>query len=328
MARAATRPNTAVNEATKVAAANVDDIGVDAFVIHNDAQGVPVAHRVKLGPDAGTEIVLAGRDYLKSVVNQTLLAYGPAKAVPDGHSLYLDQARAVNLVATENSVTTGNVDDYNPRADYAKRLKLMAVRLSLADGSNVTLYRVLKPLYRFGRSRVIALVQQDGQYNRLDPQDLLLFDLQFDVLVAGGVAIFELKATFERAFGFLEELKKNSRTTFRKVTKGLRIKGIAELEAACTTMIPMMNKLASISRAIDEDPDYARAMTMDKLLAFIKVNPSCGVDIDGVGAKSELVFDKSPQKRFKILNLLDDDFLHSTLTDRNYEANSKSRAGS
>lgn len=313
--------------ADKITQADIADVGLAVFVINPDAQGTPVAHRVKLGPDAGTEIVQAARDYLTKVNKRTLLAYGPAIAVPAGHSLHLDQTRAANLVATEASMTTGNVDDFNPKADYAKQINLMAVRMTLGDGTAVTVYRVLTRLFRFGRGHLISLLQQDGQYNRLDPQDLLLFDLDFDVLVSAGTAVFDKKATFERAFGFLEELKKNSRKAFRRVTKDLKIKGLAQLEAACTSEIPMMNKMASIARSLDDDPGYAQAMTMTKLATFIKANPNCGVELDGQGANTSLVYDNARQKRFKILNLLDDDFLHSQLTQREYEASSKSRAG-
>jgi hypothetical protein len=66
-------------------------------------------------------------------------------------------------------------------------------------------------------------------------------------------------------------------------------------------------------------------MTMSKLLAFVRMNPGCGVDLVGSGPTASLAYDNTPQKRFKILNLLDDDFLHSQLTELEYEANSKSR---
>jgi hypothetical protein len=313
--------------ANKINSAKPADVGLSVFVIGPDAQGTPTAHRVKLGPAAGAEILDAARDYIAKVDRRTRLAYGPAIAVPAGHSLELDASRAVNLIATEASMTSGSTDDFNPKAVYARRINLMAVRLTLADASAVTLYRVLIPLFRFGRGSLISLVQQDGQYNRLDPQELLMFDLNFDVLVAAGTAVFDKKSTFERAFGFLDELKKNSKKAFKRVTKGLKIKGLADLEAACTSEIPMMNKMASITRSIDDDPDYAKAMTMTKLVTFIKANSGCGVELEGQGASTVLVYDNSPQRRFKILNLLDDDFLHSDLTQREYEASSKSRAG-
>ena len=87
----------------------------------------------------------------------------------------------------------------------------------------------------------------------------------------------------------------------------------------------MMNKMASIARSLDDDPQYAKAMTMPKLLGFIDANPGCGVDVVGAGAARKLAYNNAPQKRFKILNLLNDDFLRSQLTQREYEATGKTR---
>jgi len=310
---------------SRIIQAAASDVGIDVFVFSRNAQAGPVAHRVKIGSTVGSEILDAARLYLSKIIDKTLLPYAPAMAVPAGHSLHIAQSRAANLVTIEASMITGQVAQFDPRADYAKRIDLMAMRLSLADGTVLTLYRVLKPMFRFEHSRFIPLLQRNGQYERLEPQDLLLIDLDFDILVAAGTAIFDKKLTFERAFGFLEELKANSKAVFASVTKGLRIEGLADLEQACTNTIPMMNKMASIARSIAEDPAYESAMTMDNLVNFIRANPGCEVEVRGSSQAAMLVYDSSPQKRFKILNLLDDDFLRSDLTKRDYEASSKTR---
>ena len=38
---------------------------------------------------------------------------------------------------------------------------------------------------------VVPLLQQNGQYERLDPEELLLIDLTFDVLVGATTAVFD-----------------------------------------------------------------------------------------------------------------------------------------
>ena len=96
------------------------------------------------------------------------------------------------------------------------------------------------------------------------------------------------------------------------------------MEAACTSNPGMMAKLASIQRNLDMYPQYAAAMKMEKLVPFISRHPETGVEIIGAGASAELVFRNDPARRFKILRLLDDDFLQSELTSNTYEANSKS----
>jgi len=63
---------------------------------------------------------------------------------------------------------------------------------------------------------------------------------------------------------------------------------------------------------------------MARLLQFVQGHPECGVEIVGTGATAELAYRNDPQHRFKILKLLDDDYLRSELTRLEYEANSKS----
>ena len=87
----------------------------------------------------------------------------------------------------------------------------------------------------------------------------------------------------------------------------------------------MMAKMASIKRSLDDDPRYAQAMQMDRLVPFVRSNPGLGITLSGPASAPEFVFDPSSRNRFKILNLLDDDYLRSVLTDREYEATSKTR---
>jgi hypothetical protein len=48
------------------------------------------------------------------------------------------------------------------------------------------------------------------------------------------------------------------------------------------------------------------------------------MDTEVVNGSEQLVFHPDPQNRWRILKLLDDDYLHSSLTTVDYEVNSKS----
>jgi hypothetical protein len=86
----------------------------------------------------------------------------------------------------------------------------------------------------------------------------------------------------------------------------------------------MLGKVASIQRKLDTYPQYREALTMTKLKEFVETHPECGVEMTGDGDEASFVFRNDIQHRFKILKLLDDDFLRSELTRLEYEANSKS----
>ena len=59
--------------------------------------------------------------------------------------------------------------------------------------------------------------------------------------------------------------------------------------------------------------------------ADLQVYPDYNIPLTTVDGTKALLFDPSPQHRHQIPRLLADDYLHSYLTDRTYEAGSKQR---
>jgi hypothetical protein len=305
----------------------LDTLGMAFSVIAPSETGAPQAYLVNLSA-AGAQGLAQIAERTRSRLNtSTLLSYGPAVLIPPSHCMHVPQHAAATLQAIQVVVDGANADAFDPKADHAKHATMVALRFSTASGQTATFYRVADTLLQFSKNKVYSLVRRDGQYDRLEPADLLLMRAEFDVIVILGHAFFFLKPTFERAFGFFEELRQASATTFDRVSARLRISGIDELRAACTSQPQMMAKMASIKRSLDEDPDYAAAMTMPNLLAYVEENPAVNIEIAGTGRGRSLVFNPSLATRFQILKLLDDDYLRSVLTHRTYEAASKVRAG-
>jgi hypothetical protein len=301
-------------------------LGITFAVVAPDPVGGHRAYSLNLSRTAADGVAELGENTRVRVQRSTLMTYGPAVLIPPSHCMHVPEQTAATLAAIQAVLNTGDIDDFDAKAGYAKDVTMAAARFSAADGIAITFYRVADTLLQFTKNKVFSLVRRGGQYDRLQPADVLLMRSEFDVVVVGGHAFFFLKPTFERAFGFLDELRKTSAATFDRVTSGLRITGIDELRAACTTQPQMMAKMASISRSMNEDPDYARAMTMSKLLEYIESNPALNIRIEGTGKNRSLVFDPAPATRFQIVKLLDDDYLRSVLTQRDYEAGSKVRA--
>lgn len=302
-------------------------LGIAVNVIAQDATGTPNAYSINLSTTAADGLAEIAEHTRTRVHKATPISYGPAVLIPPSHVMHVPQDSAIMLKTIQTAVNTADVDAFDPRADCAKTVSMVAARFSTPDGTAVTFYRVAEPLLQFTKNKIYSLVRRDGQYDRLEPADVLLMRSEFDVVVIDGHAFFFLKPTFERAFGFLDELRKASAATFDQVTSGLRITGMDELRAACTSQPQMMAKMASIRRSMDEDPAYAAAMTMPNLLAYVEANPAVNIEITGSGKNRSLVFSPTPANRFQIVKLLDDDYLRSVLTNRDYEAGSKSRPG-
>ncbi|MFZ5848880.1 MAG: Kiwa anti-phage protein KwaB-like domain-containing protein [Actinomycetota bacterium] len=288
-----------------------------------DQDGATSGFRIKLTVDAKAAISELAQATRERLEDAALVRYGPAVLIPPQHWMHVNQLEVATLTAIEDVVRKQDLKPFDGKSDFASTIKMVAAQFVAAGHVPVTFYRVADSLLQLRKSRMLGLVQEGDVFDRLEPADVLLLRPEFEVVVVGGYAFFGKKATFERAFGFLEELRKESLTTFNAVTRNLRVVGMEALRAACTSQPQMMAKMASIRRSMEEDPGYAKAMTMPKLIAYIEKHPHVDIEIIGTGNGRELVFDPKPTRRFQIVKLLDDDFLRSVLTEREYEAGSK-----
>lgn len=298
------------------------NVGVAMQAVVARADGSYETYRVALTDDAAVDLAAMATATRERVLSQTPIGYGPAVLVPPDHVMHVQEGEAASLSAIVSEVMR---DDSAPLADLKNRsrVKLLAIRFTDDSGLTTIMFRVADSLFQFRASKYLALVRRGEVYDRLVPADVMLLRRDFDVVFVNGVAFFEHKSTFERAFGFLDQLRATSAETFDQVTANLRIRGLEKMKAACTKQSQMMAKMASIRRSMDEDPDYAAAMTMDRLVAFVRDRDYIDVEIALEGDAEVLVYRDDVRNRFQILKLLDDDYLHSVLTERDYESGSK-----
>lgn len=287
-----------------------------------DVDAAPRVTRVLIGASLSDTLRQGAQERAHDLAHRAPRPYTPAGLLARGEVMHTSPLPAV-LAGLEDILTTGDVAPYDPSAPYVQHLRLLGSRLTTADGTRLTFWRELRASVRLERSRWVAALWTGDRYVRLEDEHALLLDDRVDAVVVHGVALFTAKGTFERLFDFVEELRRSAAETYAVVTGDLRIEGAAELEAACTSNPAMMAKLASVRRHLDTDPGYRAAVTMDRLVAFVRDHPETEVEISGSGADARLVFHPD-RRRYKILKLLDDDYLHSLLTRRSYEANSKS----
>ncbi len=282
--------------------------------------------RINLTAEAQAGIADIAQDTRKSAQDGTLIAYGPAVLIPPQHWMYVRVEDAAVLNDIESVVTSHDLLPFTANDAQASMTKLLVARFTTSDQRSVSFYRVADSMTQLRRSKFLGLIQEGDVFSRLDPASVLLLRTDFDVVVMDGYAFFTKKLTFERAFGFLDQLKTESLRTFQTVTSNLAIEGMEALARACTSQSQMMAKMSSIRRNLEADSEYAAAMSMANLLKYIESHPHVDIDIIGTGADRRMVFDPRPARRFQILKLLDDDFLRSVLTEREYEASSKTQS--
>lgn len=249
------------------------------------------------------------------------MAYGDATEVSEGHVMWIPVRDVPLLLAEALDREAADLPQVALTPQFIRRLQLSVIRVP-TDGGHALFYRKLGPSAGRGYAGKVPVFQRGDRFDVVNERTVVL-DRQVDAVVVGGFAFFDNRRRFQRVFGLMEELQERAGQTFDDVTAGLRIANLDALRQAATTQLQMLGKLASIDKKLKTIPAYREAMTTEKLVAFIQAHPYTEVEIEGQGSEAKLVFQPDGKHRFKILKLLDDDYLQSQLTELSYESNSK-----
>lgn len=300
-------------------ALGADLTGLDNFVIRGDALVDSELTRFDLVNGMASDVVVDVRRFAEALTDRQFLEYDPSYQTSSSQVLVEKLSDIPELASVDAAIRRGDVPN-----DAAGRT-VVAMAHAVGTGANrIVVYRLKGPGIATRRSRGITLIPRDGIYRPIEG-DVLFYEPRFDVLTFGEFAYFTTVTLIQTKLHAPDKARQLARDTLTTVTAKIRIDGFAELEQAVMDDPSMRAKMASIARLMQSDPDYAKNLTTKKLIAFVESYPDYDIPITTVDGKKALRFDASPQHRHQIPRLLADDYLHSYLTDRNYEAGSKQR---
>lgn len=312
-------PDTAFAALSSVAT----DVDADLLIIAagQAATGLEVASARPSAP-----LVSALRDvvhgYIGDWTDREPIPYEPAIEVADGQIMWVPASEVSMLAIDGAEADLADLPTFDSSRGFLSRLRLSAIRAQTDDHGRALFYRALTPSQVLATSGKIPIVRRGDRLDLVSPNTLLI-DRSVDAIVVAGVVLFDDRKRFQRVFGFLEQLRAMAAETFDDVMANLNVSNLEEMRAAATGQIQMLGKMASIARKLADYPTYRDAITMESLVDFVTQHPYTGVEVIGTGASAQFVFHADPRHRFKILKLLDDDYLQSQLTQLAYEANSK-----
>ena len=252
-----------------------------------------------------------------------LVPYDPAYQVSGNQALF-DDLNALPLLSVVVREAIGN----DVPLDAAPGTPIVGmIHVVLGSGVLATAVRMRGAGIATQRARGFkALLPRGGVYAEID-EEIIYYEPRFDALVVGDQVAVTATTTIQSKLGSPERARQLATKTFASVTSKLAIDGIDALRDAATKEPNMLAKMASIARTLDADPEYAKLLTTPRLADFLAQNPQINIEVTGTGDSRSLVFDPRSQNRYAILKLIADDYLHSTLSGRNYEAGSKQVQG-
>lgn len=254
---------------------------------------------------------------------RTLVHYDVGRLLAPHEMIWLDAQSSPLIQSIADAIThPEDLPLLDPRSDAAKRMRVYFVRIVKPEG-DVVFFNALTASALLVRANKIPAIFTRGTYDTLRDA-VIVFDPRFDGAIVNDIVFTTKKSVAESLLGIVAEIRAQATETFDQIAANLRIANIDQFRNAVTADITMMRKMSSIAEKIERNPTYLDAMAMDKILTFVRKRPHIEIDVEGQGRDARFVFHNDPQRRWRILHLLDDDYLHSPLTELEYEANSKS----
>lgn len=265
------------------------------------------------------------REALRKIEVGAHVPYSPGRK-PDAHEIAtIDLQSVAPLVEALGSIEprTG-LNIFDVEGHLASRVDLYVV--AVHDEATIHFLRSTSPKKRLKRTNRITAIWRGSVFETLE-DDPLLFDTSFDAVVHDGEVYILNQTSLERSLGFLEAARQAAESTVRTAISALAIINEDDFLKAVTGDANMISKTRSIAQRL-ADPGYAQRMTIDNLIAVTKQHPEIDIDWEtNDEGEQRLVFHPDPARRWRILKILDDDYVQSLITDLVYESNSKQHLG-
>lgn len=255
--------------------------------------------------------------YKKRWLKRNLVLYDyAAGSKPDKHEIevidisrYATIEKQVSQLAAFQDMVAFQEDQEN-----IESLRFYIIIVRPTNSEPIYFYRSYKHKSVLGKAPFFAVWKNRDEYDHVEEQ-FLLFDKHIDCISRGNAMFLLKKENFYHMFHFLEEVERIAKQTLSQIKLQVPIANFEQFAQACERDNNKLRKLTNISSQLNFD-----SIPIDVMKEFIQ-NNNLKIHVATIQGKEMIVFDKS--NPWEILKLLDDDYLKSMLTSRNYEVTGK-----
>lgn len=294
--------------------------GLNNFVLRGSSLADVQATHFDLLATMALDVTEDIMKFSRALLEKQFVAYDPSYQTSTSQVLVEELSQVPELASVDALLRRGN------RPNDSGGTNVVAMAHAVGAGQNkVIAYRLKGAGIATRRHKGVTLIPRDGIYRPLT-SEVLFYEPLFDALTCGPFVFFTTVTLIQTKLHADVKARDLARKTLKAVTAKVRIDGLQALEQAVLDDPSMRAKMAYIARLLQADPEYADNLRTKKLVRFVETYPDYDISVSLLpNGKKALRFDSAPQHRHKIPRLLADDYLHSYLTNRSYEACSKQR---
>ena len=298
-----------------------DLLNIGMIIGTKDHNGRLYAYNARLTNNAAGAIKNMILKTIDEYLEYEIIEYSYGVTPNDAQAMVVDSKEFALFDAIKEHFTDlSTLALFSEKSPKGESLKYAAVRVDI-NSQQIILIQKLSQRNLISPKHYSFLLKKDVFDTQ--PGDLLHLQDYFEIFIIDSLIYFRNGRRLQEISGLSEEILQYANSIFDKVMGNLPIENLDEMRQAVTTSINMISKLNSISDKITAFPAYREALRKENIFDFLDKRPDLGIKVIGEGKQRRLVYENSPNQRYKILKLLDDDFLHSEWTSLDYEANSK-----
>ena len=198
-------------------------------------------------------------------------------------------------------------------SDFISDLRFYVIIVQPLSEEPIYFFRTYTHKKLLNSSLIYAIFRHDWYDVVTDA--VLVFDSKVDCLCRGDTMFIFDKKNFQNIFYFFDEIKQIAKEALENIKVCVPIKNFDEFTNDCGRHIWKQRMLKTIA-----SKSYLSKITIDHIKKVIEHN-KLPVKTEYEDGKEKLVYD--PKNKWVILNLLDDNYLWSMLTEIKYEVTGK-----
>lgn len=198
--------------------------------------------------------------------------------------------------------------------EFISNLRFYVIAARPLNAEPIYFYRVYTQKKMLSKSPFFAIWRGQEEYDSV-VQPMFLFDKYIDCVSRGNSMFILKKENFHHIFHFLEEIHKLAKQTLKHIKIRVPIANFDQFADACERDTRKLRKLKNIATQ-----SYLDNVSMDDIKRAIQMH-NLRIPVATVGGAEMIVFEHT--NPWEILKLLDDDYLKSVMTSKNYEVSGK-----
>lgn len=299
----------------------MEAIGLNVYFLLDTEQG-QIIKRANIIENVKTNLVTEYRYSLNQVVaneDSTMIDLSVADDRQTAIYLYdLEEQPAVFRYF--ESIQNDNEENPIPlfEFDIDNLADLEGYFISIGDfENNVILYRKQMPINLFRQGKIYLVKGHDTQFDKID-KEFLRIDTKIDVISADDSIIINNISILERHYEFRAIIEHEAEASLENIN-GLDILENIEVfqeRVSDTTFARKLSKISTTSPVFN--------LPADHIMQFVRNHNILGIEFRFNGDQSKILLDTKKSQNF-FLRLMNDDFLHSQLTNYDYMTPAKDR---